>query len=99
MIMLGPRFGAEDKQQKNCDRDNALYLMIFLQSHLFLLPQICSSVPHRLKDTYKEMSSITDTLDDLDVRNWTNLDYAAVTHRVYSDISFQGSIFQTLVNS
>ena len=76
-----------------------LYLLDFLQSHLLLLPQTFTDLPDSGKVSYKEMTCSTDCLDDVDVSDWTTLDYCSVSHPIFPDISFKGSFFQQLVNS
>ena len=92
--MWGKRQSIEDS-----DRDNALYLLDLTQCQLLLLPQTFADLPDSCKVTCKEMTSTTDGLDDLDVANWTTLDYCSVTHPILPDTFFKGSIFQQLINS
>ena len=92
----GKRQSTDDSDR---DRDNALYLLDFTQSHLLLLPQTYTDLPDARKVSYKEMTSSTDCLDDFDVSDWTTLDYNAVSHPIFPDITFKGSLFQQLINS
>ena len=70
-----------------------------MQSHLLLLPQTFTDLPDARKVSYKEMTSSTDCLEDVDVMDWTTLDNASIAHPIFPDISFKGSIFQQLINS
>ena len=90
----GKRHSIEDPQ-----RDNAVYMLDFLQSHILLLPQTCSRFPPSKQVTYKEMTTTTHFLDDFTVTDWTTLDYAASSHQVYADLSFKGSFFQQIINT
>ena len=81
------------------ERDNALYLLDFLQSHLLILPHTFVDLPSSRKVSYKEMTSSTDSPDDFDVTDWTTVDDAAVSHPIFPYITFEGSIFQQLIDS
>ena len=45
------------------------------------------------------MTTSADLLDDFEVTDWTTLDYASVSHPIFPDFTFKGSIFQQIVNS
>ena len=49
------------------DRNNAIFLMEFLQSHLLIIPHTFSDLPPSWLVSYKEMTSITDSLNDFSV--------------------------------
>ena len=99
MDHIGPQVWGKRQSIEDTDRDNALYLLEFLRSHLLLLPQTFTDLPDARKVTYKEMTSPSDGLNDLDVSNWTTLDYGSVTHPIFPDIYFKGSIFQQPINT
>ena len=96
---IGPQVWGKRQSISDPDRDNAVYLMEFMQSHLLLLPQTYSDLPSSKLVSYKEMTSTTDFLDDLSVSDWTTLDFASVTHPVLCDFQFKGSHFQQLINT
>ena len=89
MDHIGPHVWGKRQSIEDSDRDNALYLLELMQSQLLVLPQTFTDLPDSRKVTYKEMTSTTDGLDDLEVTNWTILDYCAVAHPVFPDISFK----------
>ena len=99
MDHIGPQVWGRRQSIEDSDRDNALYLLDLMQSQLLLLPQTFTDLPDSRKVTYKEMTSATDGLEDLDVSNWTTLDYCSVTRPIFPDIYFKGSVFQQLINS
>ena len=96
---IGSHVWGKRRSIEDTERDNALYLLDFMQSHLLLLPQTFVDVPNARKVSYKEMTSTTDVLEDFEVTDWTTLDYCATSHPIFPDISFKGSIFQQLVNT
>ena len=57
------------------DRDNAVYLLEFLQSFDMQLPQTFLSTSPVRKVTYKETSCTDHLLRDPDVTSWTTLGY------------------------
>ena len=91
---IGPHAWGKTQSIEDSDRDNALYLFDFMQSHLLLLPQTFTDLPDSCKVTCS-----ADCLDDVDVSDWTTLDYCSVSRPIFPDISFKGSFFQQLVNS
>ncbi len=96
---VGPHVWGRRQSIPDPDRDNAIYLMDFLQSHLLILPQTFQSLEDNRKVSYKEMTSTTDYLDSFEVTDWTTLDYASVSHPILPDFQFSGSFFQQVVNT
>ena len=96
---IGPHVWGKRQSIPDPDRDNAVYLMEFMQSHLLLLPQIFTDLHPSNLVSYKEMTSTTDFLDDFSVSDWTTLDFASITHPIYCDLQFKGSHFQQLINT
>ena len=96
---IGPHVWGKRQSIEDTERDNALHLLDFMQSHLLLLPQTFVDVPNARKVSYKEMTTTTDVLEDFEVTDWTTLDYCATSHPIFPDIIFKGSIFQQLVNT
>ena len=107
---IGPHVWEKRQSFDDPLRDNAVYLLDFLQSHILLLPQTFATLPSAKLVTYKEMTTTTTTtatttttpthlLDDFAVTDWTALDYALSTHPFYADLTFKGSIFQQVVNT
>ena len=96
---IGPHVWGKRQSIPDPDRDNAIFLMEFLQSHLLIIPQTFSDLPPSRLVSYKEMTSATDFLEDFTVSDWTTLDYASVSHPVFCDFTFKGSQFQQLINS
>ena len=94
---IGPQVWGKRQSISDSDRDNAVYLLEFLQSHLFLLPLNLSHI--RSLVSYKEMTSTTDFLDEFSVSDWTTLDFASVTHPIFCDLQFKGSHFQQFINT
>ena len=74
-------------------------MLDFLQSHILLLPQTYSDLLPKQQVTYKEMTTTTHFLEDLEVTDWTTLDYAASSHPAFADLTFKGSLFQQIVNT
>ena len=95
---IGPNVRGKRQSRDDPLRDNAVYLLDFLQSHILSLPQTFSTLPSDKLVTYKEMTTTTHLLDDFAVTDWTALDYAVSTHPVY-DLTFKGSIFQQVINT
>ena len=81
----GPQVWGKGQSIPDPDRDNAVFLMEFMQSHLLLLPQTFSILPSAKLAAYKKMTSTTDFLEDFSVSDWTTLDFASNTHPIFCD--------------
>ncbi|OLP86332.1 hypothetical protein AK812_SmicGene32570 [Symbiodinium microadriaticum] len=74
------------------ERDNAVYLLEFLQSFDMKLPQTFMSSSPARKVTYKETSCTDHLLRDPEVMNWTTLDYVISNLSPSFEITDLGSI-------
>ena len=81
------------------ERDNAVYLLEFLQSFDMKLPQTFMSSSPARKVTYKETSCTDHLLRHPEVMNWTTLDYVISNLSPSFEITDLGSHFQQAVNT
>ena len=98
-VFIGPKGWGRRQSIGDPLRDNAVYLLDFLQSHSLLLPQTFSTPPSKNLVPYKEMTTTTHLLDDFAVTDWTALDYALSTHPVYVELTSKRSMFQQVINT
>ena len=94
---IGPHVWGKRQSVEDPLRDNAVYVLDFLQSHI-LLPQTYSKLNPNKQMSYKEMTTTTHFLDDFEVTDWTTLDYAVSSHPA-TDLTFKGSIFQQIIKN
>ena len=80
------------------DRDNAVMLYDFLQSHNFTLPQTFTQLPFRQSVSYKERTCSDHLLTGDNPRDWTTLDYLMCPPSLREVLSFKGSICQQAIN-
>ena len=81
------------------ERDNALHLIDLLEGHGLELPQTFQDLPLKRRVSYKEMSCQDHLLETANITDWTTLDYAILPPSLRQFITFEGNIFQQLVNS
>ena len=92
---VGPHVIGRRQTIPEPERDNAIYLMDFLD----YLPQTFADIPFRRRVTYKEMTCTDPALVAEDVLHWTTLDYLVIPQTLRQTVTFSGSIFQQFINS
>ena len=70
---IGPQVWGKRQSTDDPLRDNAVYLLGILQSHILILPQTFSELPSDNLVAYKEISTTTHLLEDFEVTDWTAL--------------------------
>ena len=98
-VQAGPQVIGRRQSIPEPERDNAIFLMDFLEAHGCYLPQTFSELPFKRLVTYKEMTCTDHTLHTEDVLQWTTLDYLIIPQVLRSTVQFLGNTFQQLVNS
>ena len=96
---IGPTVVGQHISVPDLDRDNAVYLLDFLQANHFTLPQTFIDLPFKKRVTYKEMQCSDPMITHENVQDWTTLDYVAIPPKINDVLTISGSIFQQLINS
>ena len=98
-IHIGPTVVGQRISVPDADRENAVYLLDFLQANNFILPETFADLPFKKKVTYKEVQCSDPLISQESVQDWTALDHVAVPPKIQEVLTVSGSIFQQLVNS
>ena len=96
---IGPTVVGQRISVPDLDRDNAVFLLDFLQANHFILPQTFVDLPFKKRVTYKEMQCSDPMISVENVQDWTTLDYVAVPPKIKEVLTISGPIFQQLINS
>ena len=96
---IGPYVRGKRQSIPDPDRDNAEYLLSFLQSKDLFLSQTYIDLPPSQRVSYKEMTCQDPLLQKPNVEDWTTLDYVLAPLGMKPELSIKGSVFQQAVNT